>query len=82
MHFFTSTMIDIVYQVFTQFIYGITDEIRQRRRNAILDTSADDIVEVCTKYLARGVPLRSTAVLGDESNVPDQIRNSKDWIFE
>jgi Zn-dependent M16 (insulinase) family peptidase len=69
-------------KVFTQFIYGITDEIRQRRRNAILDTSANDIIDVCGKYLARKVALRSTAVLGDESNIPDQIRNSKEWLFE
>jgi Zn-dependent M16 (insulinase) family peptidase len=62
------------------FTYGITDELRQQRRDAIFATTAEDIKRVCNKYLRQ--ELRSNAILGDENEIPEEIVNSNNWILQ
>jgi len=61
------------------FTNGISDEMRQQRRDAIFATTPNDIVEVCNKYLSKENPLRSTAILGVETEIPAEIQDSTEW---
>jgi Zn-dependent M16 (insulinase) family peptidase len=62
------------------FTYGITDEIRQQRRDTVFAANAQDIVNVCNNYLSPNkFLLRSSAILGDENEIPEEITNSQEW---
>ena len=53
------------------FKSGITHEMRQRRRERILDATREELVEVCRQYLS-GEVTDSVAVLGPaETDVPE-----------
>ncbi|AMD21644.1 HFL212Wp [Eremothecium sinecaudum] len=49
------------------FYYNITDEMRQKRREGLLDVSIDDVHRVASKYLVDNPPTtRVSAVVGPE----------------
>jgi presequence protease len=55
-----------------RFLYGITPEMQQRRREQLLDVTPEQVNEVAQKYLVEGIDGASTAVLGEQ----------KDWVKE
>ncbi|KAI8869234.1 presequence protease-like protein [Ramicandelaber brevisporus] len=60
----------------TLFTTGITDEMRQKRREQLLDVTAKDCRIVAEKYLVNGAQNASVAVLGEESHLKD---NGHKW---
>lgn len=62
----------------SQFIYGITEEQRQERRNIILEATKQAIQEVCNKYLQ--TKQRSNVVLGNvEQFTMEQQNRGEEW---
>jgi len=60
------------------FVDGITDEMRQRRRENLLDVSLSDMKEAAAKYVVQPVSQGklSVAVLGEQK---DWVQKDKDW---
>ena len=54
----------------TQFLYGVDPEMQQKRREQLLDVTAEQVNEVAEKYLVQGIKEANVAMLGPQ----------KDWI--
>lgn len=56
----------------TQFLTGVNQEMKQKRRLQLLDVTAEDVKKVAEQYLIHGVSEGNTAILGEK----------KDWVKE
>ncbi|KAJ6666636.1 hypothetical protein lerEdw1_020360, partial [Lerista edwardsae] len=59
------------------FLYGISDEMKQRHREHLFAVSKDNLINAADKYLAAGKSTRGLAILG-----PDNTDTAKDpsWV--
>lgn len=61
----------------SEFSYGITEQMRQERRNWFYEVSRQDVLEACNRYLDPSdlsIP-RTTAVLGSEDGIDQKVMN-------
>lgn len=65
-------------KAYPKFIYGITDELKQKRREEILNATRDDIFRATKDHLLSN-NFSSTAVLGSIETCPVEILESSDW---
>jgi len=56
---------DIHYEGMLQFLNGIDPEMAQRRREQLLDVTADDVRTAAQKYLVDGIESARTMVIGN-----------------
>lgn len=60
------------------FNYDIDDDMRQERRNALLDCDLDDVLNVGEKYFDEKNP-KSSVIIGHDI---EEIKESKEWNIE
>ncbi|XP_029444406.1 presequence protease, mitochondrial [Rhinatrema bivittatum] len=60
------------------FLYGISDEMKQRHREQLFDVSHKNLTDVTSKYLALGQSTRGTAIIGPENA---SIAKDPTWII-
>ncbi|KAJ7396182.1 pitrilysin metallopeptidase 1 [Pitangus sulphuratus] len=60
-----------------QFLYGISDEMKQSHREQLFAVNSDNLVDVSNKYLAAGKSTRGQAVLGPENA---DITKDPSWV--
>ncbi|KAJ7408688.1 pitrilysin metallopeptidase 1 [Willisornis vidua] len=60
-----------------QFLYGISDEMKQLHREQLFAVNRDNLVDVSNKYLAAGKSTRGQAVLGPENA---DITKDPSWV--
>ena len=71
--------LDVFHEGASLFKYGITDDMRQTRREALLKTNVDDIVRVAEAYLTKP---RVAVVVGDETRRAEYDNEWTVRIFE
>lgn len=69
---------DINAEGMTRFLYGVDEEMSQRRREQLLDTTADDVRRVAQEFLVERADKASITVLGERR----PWVKSEDWTFE
>ncbi|CDH56054.1 mitochondrial presequence protease [Lichtheimia corymbifera JMRC:FSU:9682] len=62
-----------------QFVNGVSDDMRQRRREQLLAVTQDDIRDVAEKYLASRAGKSSIALLGEAN---DKLKDDPSWIIK
>lgn len=68
-------------KAYPMFVYGITDEIKQKRRQEIFNATKSDILRAAEKHLTGSI-LQSTAILGYSDHCPDEIKsNPSKWTL-
>ncbi|KAF2094043.1 hypothetical protein NA57DRAFT_47202 [Rhizodiscina lignyota] len=60
----------------TKFLYGVDDAMAQKRREQLLDVTAEDVSKVAQEYLVDGASKASLAVLGAQK---DWVKGSDGW---
>uniref|UniRef100_UPI00398ED8F7 presequence protease, mitochondrial isoform X1 n=3 Tax=Pristiophorus japonicus TaxID=55135 RepID=UPI00398ED8F7 len=60
-----------------RFLYGISDEIKQKRREQLFAVDHDGLVEVANKYLTTGHSTCGAAILGPEN---ESIARDPTWV--
>jgi len=60
----------------TQFLTGIDQDMQQRRREELLDVTAEDVKNVASKFLVKGINEASVAVLGAPKG---WVRKEEGW---
>lgn len=60
----------------TEFMTGISHEVRQQRRIRLFETSREDLLEVAGKYLGDGAT-SSIAVVGSDQNI--NLKEDQSW---
>lgn len=58
--------VDVSSEGLSNFMYGITKEMRQARRDALFGVKSKDVVDVAAKYLLNP-EINSSAILGDQN---------------
>lgn len=63
-----------------QWLTGITDEERQRYRDALLSSNVNDIKYIAEKYLnSDRLKSANISIVGKNSDIPKEIRSSQQW---
>jgi Zn-dependent M16 (insulinase) family peptidase len=65
-------------KAYPKFIYGITDEYKQKRREEILYATKENILKAAERHLTVKLP-NSTTVLGSMESCPVEILESSEW---
>ncbi|KAG2370821.1 hypothetical protein C9374_013825 [Naegleria lovaniensis] len=66
----------------SKVVFGIDDELRQFRRNVILDATRSEIVDTCVKYLSRSPNVATTIIGGNfEKDIADETQRNQ-WAVE
>jgi Zn-dependent M16 (insulinase) family peptidase len=60
----------------TQFLTGVDQDMQQRRREQLLDVTADDVKNVADEFLVKGIDMANVAVLGASK---DWVRKEEGW---
>ncbi|XP_062981703.1 presequence protease, mitochondrial [Elgaria multicarinata webbii] len=62
----------------SNFLYGISDEMKQRHREHLFTVSKDSLMDAANKYLAAGKSTRGLAILGPDN--PDTAKDPS-WVI-
>eukprot|EP00818_Percolomonas_sp_WS_P008886 CAMPEP_0117449262 /NCGR_PEP_ID=MMETSP0759-20121206/7853_1 /TAXON_ID=63605 /ORGANISM="Percolomonas cosmopolitus, Strain WS" /LENGTH=1154 /DNA_ID=CAMNT_0005241729 /DNA_START=123 /DNA_END=3587 /DNA_ORIENTATION=- len=57
----------------------IDDNYRQKLRIGMLNTTTEDIIRVCNKYLKEEIMIQSLAVIGPSDTIPEEIKSNDEW---
>ncbi|XP_006000818.1 presequence protease, mitochondrial isoform X1 [Latimeria chalumnae] len=61
-----------------RFLYGITDEMKQRHREQLFAVTHESLVHVASKYLAFGQSTHGVSILGPEN---ENIAKDPSWVI-
>ncbi|KAJ9659217.1 Mitochondrial presequence protease [Coniosporium apollinis] len=63
----------------TKFLSGVDEEMQQRRREQLLDVTADEVKSVADRYLVQGFKDSNLAILGEKK---DWVREQDGWRIQ
>uniref|UniRef100_A0ABM5GN09 Pitrilysin metalloproteinase 1 n=1 Tax=Pogona vitticeps TaxID=103695 RepID=A0ABM5GN09_9SAUR len=63
----------------TNFLYGISDEVKQRHREHLFAVSRENLIDAAAKYLAAGKSTKGLTILGPEN--PDTVKDPS-WVIQ